>query len=239
MRINQLASHYQTARLQSFQSGNAQTNRNLASAQQTNQGRLTDAAKGFVQATKIRDGVAATGDGLAQARALVKKAQDPALSAGERKQLQADFTKALAAVDKGTRDEAKAISSPVVANSTYAAKRVGTESADQLGRKASDQFASVADLAKLDLTTASADQLAGAAKVLDAAKTQTDARLADTTRQVDRITGRINKLETVQSALDSTSARPSQQQSNVERFAALLQQQRTQVQPGDLFSTII
>lgn len=236
MRVNQLASYFQASLTQGLRPTGQATPRNLSSAQEANQGRLTDAAKGFVQATRVRDGLAASSAGLGQAQDLVKKAQASGLSAADRKQLQADLAKALAAVDQGAKEQTKALDSKLVANSTFAARRVGTESTDQLGRKASGQYASVADLAKLDLTTASADQLGEAAKVLEAAKGQTDAQLAATDRQVDRITGRIVKLETVQSALTG-GAKPTQQQQNADAILAMLQQQRAQVTPGSLFSS--
>jgi hypothetical protein len=238
MNIDKITSYVQMSRTASIQPTAARPIRGLDEAKQATQTRLTDAAKGFVQAAKVRDGVAAADQALNQAQELVKKAGNPSLTASDRKNLQEDFTKALAAVDQGAKNQIGATADKTLANSINDPKRVGTVSADRLGQGASKTFSSVADLKKLDLNTANPDQLAEAAKVLEAAKGETGSQLTIANQQVDRISGRLDKLEGVQNALEGKPNLTGKQQRQVDILQAL-QQQTSAVTPGSLFNTVI
>lgn len=240
MRINQIAQQYtQQLNLQSRTQASTPPTAGLEVAQRANQARVTDAAKGALQASKVRDGVGAVSDGLGKARDLVKKAADPALSAADRKALQADLNKALASVDQGSKDQGSALADKTLTNKTYDTRRVTATAVDGLGKGASKQFTSVADLKKLDLTTASADQLAEAGKVLDKAKGQGEAQLATANAQVGRATGRLDTMNAVQNTLTGQNATDSKQSQALNALQALLQQQSSTVSPGSLFNTII
>lgn len=221
MRIGQMVASYQQQAMRQVQSGTGTgASAALAGAQRANQARLTDAGKGVVQASKVRDGVAAVAGAADKARSLVEKAKDTSLSAADRKQLQADFAKALAAADQGGKDQATALADKTLANDTYSSKRT-TVSADRLGQGVSSQFSSIADLKKLDLSTASADQLAEAAKVLDTGRTEAKSAQASADQQVQRATGRAGQFQAVQDALGGT-ALSSRQQRDLQAIQALI-----------------
>jgi hypothetical protein len=242
MRIGQIVAQAQQSSQIGAQTASkrveAPPNPGLAKAQQANQARLTDAAKGYTQAVKVRDGVSDVAKALDQAQELVKKAADPALSADGRKQLQADFIKALAAVDQGAKAQAGAGADPQLANSVYDPTRVAPVSADRLGGKASGTYSSVAALGQLDLTTASSDQLAEAGKVLAAAKTETANQATAANQQVDRIAGRVDKFDLVKAALEGGTPASTRQQRDAQVIANLLQQQNTPLNAGSLLNII-
>lgn len=237
MRIGHMVTSYQQQALQQLQqqAAGASSGRS-AGAQRANQARLTEAAKGLVQATKVRDGTAAVSTALAQAGSLVAKAQDTTLSEAGRKQLQADLTKALAAVDQGVKDQSSALADPKLANQTYQATSITVAAAGQLGTGASKQFTSVAELKKLDLSTASPEQLAEAAKVLAAAQGESTARQAAAEGQEGRIAGRVNTLQGVQDALTGAATLSTRQQRILDTVQALTKQQTSTIPPGSMFN---
>lgn len=240
MRVNQIASFAQMTNQVVARATKPAAVQDVSGVQKINQARLSDAAKGYTQATRIRDGVAATDKALGQAQALVKKAQDPALSAADRQQLQADFTKNLAAVDQGAKEQASAGADKTLANKSYDAKRIGSVAADRIGQRSSRQFASVAGLSQLDLTTATPDQLAQASKVLDTAKKDVSTQLTTANSQVDRVSGRLDKMNFVKAALEGNATSLSaKQQRDASAIANMLQQQSTQLAPGSLINTIV
>jgi len=212
------------------------SSRGLGSAQRTNQARLTDASNGFLQASRVRDGVASVSDGVGKASALLEKAKGANVSAADRKQLQTDFSKALAAVDQGVSDQGAALADKKLANKTYDASQTTVVSAGQLGKGASQQFSSVADLRKLDLNTASSAQLAEAAKVLDAAKGETKAQLTTADAQSSRASGRAGTFQAVQNTLTGSPTLDSRQQRNLSIIQALASQSKAMT-PGSLFNS--
>jgi hypothetical protein len=255
MRINQYVANIQrqsqlaasassTATSATQTTGNAALDKQLAKAQKANQVRLSDAAKGFTQATQVRDGLTATNDALASAKALVTKAQDTNLSANDRTRLQTQLTTALKAVDQGTKTQTTALSDQTLSNQTYAAAKQTVTPSDQLGKNASNQYSSVASLKNLDLTNATADQLTEAAKVLASAQSEVSSKLTTANQQVARIGGRVDTLEGAQSVLGGTTSSATTASTNASQrnFAAalsMIQQNTQQLSPGSLFNSIV
>ncbi len=237
MRIDQMVATYQgqMALRQTQSTGGLPALPGLDGAKRANQARLSDAAKGFVQATKVRDGIAEQSDAVGKARDLVEKAKGGSLSEKDRQQLQADLGKALAAVDQGAKDQSTALADKTLANKTYDATKTTVVTADKLGKGASKQFSSVADLKKLDLNTATPDQLAEAAKVLDAAKGETKKTLAVADSQDGRTKSQVDTFQTVQDALTGNSAANSREMRGLQAIQAL-SQPSTSLLPGSLFN---
>jgi hypothetical protein len=232
MRIGQMVTSYLSQAGQPSQGQSSTASGRSSVAQRANQARLTEASKSFLQATRVRDGAAAVSAAVGQASSLVSKAQEPALSATERKQMQSDFAKALSVVDQGAKEQTSAMADPKLANSTY--KGTSTLAADQLGTGASQQFSSLADLKKLDLSTATSDQLVEAAKVLSAAQSSSKVQLARADAMGGQLAGRLNTLQNVQGTLAGTLTKTTSQQRDLAAIQAL-SQKGSVVTPGSLF----
>lgn len=241
MRIGQMVTTYQQqanlTQLQLQQQSVKAFSGRTGGAQRANQARLTEASKGFVQATKVRDGVAAVATAVGQASDVVTKAQGTGLSPADRKQLLADFTKAVAAVDQGVKDQNSALADKTLTNTAYQAKTTTVAAADQLGTGVSKQFISLAALKNFDPSTATTEQLGEAAKVLDAAAKQTTASLAAADAQSGRLSGRVNTLQSVQ---DSLAGNPpvSARQRLVTDALQGLSQPNTGFPPGSIFNSL-
>lgn len=211
----------------------------LDATRKSHQTRMQDTTRGVTQATQVRDGVAAVADGITKARALVQQAADPKLSAAERTKLQTELGKALAAVDQGAKNQATSLADKTLTNKAYDSRRTTTGAADALGKGASNTFGSVAALKKLDLTTASSDQLGEAVKVLDQAQADTGNKLVVANGQLGRTTAKLDTMTAVQQALNGQPATKSQPKQDASNLQALFQQQNMQVPPGSVFNTII
>ena len=225
MRINQMVSSHQQRFLQqhlsqSNRSESTMVSPGLAAAKRSNQLRLDEAAKGFVQAGAVRDGIGAVSKSVNTASSLIDKAKSTTLSADDRAALQVDFAKALSAATKAANDQRSALTDKTIANTSYDSARAKTVSPDQLGKGVSTQFNSVSALSSLDLRTASASQLAEAGKVLDAAKRQVVAPLARANADSGRQAGLVNRYDSVQQTI---SPKTGGQQSSL--------------LPGSLFNT--
>ena len=130
MRINQIVAAYSAQVKQSMQSGTAngpQVSRQLDKAQRNNQARLDDAAKGYIQASAVKEGAGKTEDAVAQALRQAERAADPKTSAADRKSLQEDFKKALSAVDQGAKDQKAALSDKDLAEAAKVLKAAQEE----------------------------------------------------------------------------------------------------------------
>jgi hypothetical protein len=214
MRIGQIAASYQQQvrlQVQARSAGStgstgqtSQQNPQVAGqdrAKRANQARLDDATRGLGRAVAVHDGMTAVADALGAARAAVAVAQDGSRSTADRQQAQRDFAAAMGAIDKGAKAQRTALNDPALRSTAFDAARVPVLSADRLGSGRGTGSTTVADLARLDLTTASSDQLNQAAKVLDAASTQTDARRTAIGAQAGRISTTVARLQGVQDLL--------------------------------------
>src|SRR6185369_937154 len=118
----------------------------------------------------------------------------------------------------------------------FDAAKTQVASPDQLGKGVSGQFSSVADLKKLDLSKASPDQLAEAAKVLDQGSTETKAKLAKADAQDGRAARQVDKFQAVVDTLSGSAGQSATQQRNLAAIQALNQQgaQNASLVPGSL-----
>jgi hypothetical protein len=247
MRIGQMVAGYQRqtqvrlqalSQLESGKPFTTSTVPGLKRAQETNQARLSDASKGFVQADQFRAGLATVSSGVDQARSVLARAAASGLNAEDRAQLQRDFTAALAVVKQGAKDQGAALADQSLANKSFAASRLKPVSADQLGQGQGSDFTSVAALATLDLGSATTEQLAGAGKVLASAAGQLQQQVSAATAQSGRIAGQFERYQAVQHALTGTApTQGNQQQRSLAALKALLQPQSTSAE-GTRFSGV-
>lgn len=245
MRINQISQQYaQQLQMQMRQRPETRPveerpDARLDAARQSNQRRVTDAGRGVDQATRVRDGVSAVDAGVKRARELVSKAGDTALSVADRRKLQDELGKTLAAIDQGAKDQAGALADKTLANKTYDTRRASPIAANTLGKGASEVYGSLADLKKIDLSTASTDQLAEAGKMLDRALQQSGAQLANAQGQVGRTSLRLDAMTAVQNTLEGRPVNADRQSQDLNAIQALMQQQNPQLPPGSLINTIV
>ena len=235
MRIDQFVQTYQqTQAFLSRQPSSGTTLDATSGVKRANQARLTDAAKGYTQATKVRDGTTKVKDNVSKANDIIEKALKPGTSADDKRKLQQELTKALDTVDAGIKDQKTALADKTLTNKTYDAKRTTiTETAD-LGVKASDTISSIQDLKNIDLSTASDDQLKAAAKVLTAAKTQATTDDSQANKQVERISGRVDTLTSVQQKLDGDNRTTKEQR----ELQVVKQLQSSALIPGSLYNSV-
>lgn len=236
MRINQIVAAYSAQVKQSMQSGTAngpQVSRQLDKAQRNNQARLDDAAKGYIQASAVKEGAGKTEDAVAQALKQANKAADPKTSAADRKTLQEDFKKALSAVDQGAKDQKAALADKDLANKVVDTSKVKVREAKDLGTGASQKFKSVEDLKSLDLSTASNEDLAEAAKVLKAAQEETKSAQDVAEAGAKRVSSKVAQYQTAQNALEGSLSPNERQRNDLDTINALL---RSKPPSGSLFS---
>ncbi|MEK7414805.1 MAG: hypothetical protein AAB263_15935 [Planctomycetota bacterium] len=235
MRIDQLVKSYQyNQATRSTKTTNDATSEAVSGAKRANQARLSDAAKGYTQATKVRDGTTKVKDQVSKASDTIDQALKPGISAEDKRKLQLELTKELDAIDEGVKEQKNALADKTLTNKIYDVKRATISEPEELGTKASDTISSLKDLRKIDLSTASEGQLREAAKVLAAAKekTTTDNDLAN--KQVERISGRVEDLTTVQQTLEGSNRTTKEQR----ELQVVKQQQSASLIPGSLYNSL-
>jgi hypothetical protein len=202
MRVSQMARQYAwQPQLQPGKTGAPPASPALVAAQRANQARLTDGAKGWLQAAGVRDGLVAVGGGVDRAVAALARADRAGATASERQAAQKEFAAALDAIDLGAKSQQDALADKALANSTSGGTRTRVALARDLGVGASPAFASLADLRTIDLGSASAEDRVEAGKVLAAAKAATataktlaEGALATSATRLDRIQGTLDAL---------------------------------------------
>lgn len=238
MRINEIA-RYTAANQLASRAKASPSGSVTAAAQQANQTRLSDAARGYSQASQVRDAAASSKSALASASEAVTKLQDQGLSAADRTKYQQQYRDSLAAAEQAAKSQESALGDKKLANGSFAARRTGSLALDKLGQRSSDTFSSVAELKKLDPATATADQLKEAAKVLETAQAQTGRVEALAGRQADRIAGKVAKMEGADLALSGGQKLDLKTSRNLAAVQALMDQARNPMAPGSLFNSII
>lgn len=142
------------------------------------QPRRSDVSKGFVQAIRVRDGIAEVSIAIDQARLLIANAQTAGKRWLDRKSIDLEFSRALSAIDHGADDQVAALADSDLTNTIYQKGSVAVVAVSDLGRGASPLIASCADLKRLRLTETTPDQLIEVGRVLDAAHREVQGHLA-------------------------------------------------------------
>ncbi len=153
--------------------------------------------------------------------------------------MQKELGKALDRIDQGAKDRVAAMTDPRLANASFNAGKATPIAADTLGKGASASIGSVADLRKLDLTTATDDQLREAMKVLDRAKSETGKVLTVAEAQLGQAVGRQNTQALVQQVLGGGMNQANDTAQAYNAIQNLLKQQGVQMTPGSLINTIV
>ena len=168
--------------------------------------KLSEAGKALSRATTAKEDLAGVDQGLAKLQKALDSAKAANATAADKQAAQADFAKARVAVTEAAKTQ-----SARQADAPAEVRKAGTVQVEALGKGASKSIASVADLATLDLTTATADQLTEATKVVTAARNDLASRSAVVEKPVERLSRTVTVLENVEAALNGTSQSKAQQ----------------------------
>ena len=168
--------------------------------------KLSEAGKALSRATTAKEDLAGVDQGLAKLQKALDNAKAANATAATKQVAQADFVKAREAVASAAKTQAaRQVDAPADL------RKAGSVAVESLGKGASKSIVSVADLAKLDLTTATPEQLNEASKVVTAARNDLSSRSAQVEKPVERLTRTVTVLENVEAALNGTSQSKAQQ----------------------------
>lgn len=169
--------------------------------------RLSETGKTLSKAASAKDDITRVDAGLAKLQKAIAKAQAKDITPEDRAQAQADFIKARTEVADAAATQAKNLSS-----APDEVRRAGAVTTESLGAsKTATSVKSVKGLDAIDLTTASADQLAEAARVVQSARDDIAQRQAVATKPVEALTRKVTILENTVASLGGEPSTKSQQ----------------------------
>ena len=212
MRISQYAQQSVQA-LGISKSSGSDTSSRTSQATSAVQLRLSETGKTLSKAAVAKEDIARVDAGLVKLQKAIAKAQTKDLTAEDLSKAQADFVRARTDVASAAETQAANLK-----DAPPEVRRAGAISPKELGTKASASIASVKDLDKIDLSTASPEQLAEAAKVVQSARDQVSQRQAVATRPVEALTRKVTVLENTVATLGGETSKAQKRQLDALQF---------------------